>query len=191
MSLVSIAACTGATAEAPQPPLTEALPTQERPTTACSECETLQTIDDLRKWIPYAEAKVSAYMLEGSTDLTIWFVEPDLDSNSITSEVVRNAELANRRIADLAQRLNAQNPCIALLYGGINLIVVDTDYNAWSIVGVTPLELSDAGGELDPEELEGIFHAGSFDLNHPFNLTPARATSRIAPGRKSGMRWMN
>ncbi len=126
------------------------------------------TVAALRERTPYEEAELSQNGIDGVSNLTVWFVEPELNPKPGPGEVARNAKVASERSAVLVQRLNASEPCVDRLFDAITLIAVDSAYNAWLIVGITPSQLP-AGSSPSNQEL--------VMLQENFNIGYARSTA--------------
>jgi len=120
------------------------------PDTGCIADEVLAVLKPL---VPYTQASVSHSTLLDVHNLTVWFVDPDLDPLASGERIAEEADQALWHAARLAQRLLAADDCVPILFEGITAIVVDRDYNQWFMGQILTSSVS---GSFDPtdEEIE-------------------------------------
>lgn len=156
------------------------------------DCRADETLIAVREWIPYAETTIIFNTIDGIRNLNVWFIEPDLDPNATQATVQENAELAIRRSAGLALELNSVRPCIEQLFHGVTLFAVDTNYNAWYIVGIAPSNIPD-GSSLSEEDLAAVienFNEGYLRVEAPdiFGSEQSSSASCTWPGVQADLR---
>ncbi len=146
LSLVMLSGCSLVGGAGPTPTV---VPTMGlAPQTGCVADEVLAVLKPL---VPYAQASVSHHFLSGVHNLTVWFVDPDLDPLATGDQIAENADEALWHAAQLSQRLFAADECVPILFEGITTIVVDRDYNQWFLGQVPTNRLS---GSPDPTDEE-------------------------------------
>jgi hypothetical protein len=148
--------------EVPTSGLLTEVPSQPSSEATITMCNPTQFIDVLREAMPYDESSVSFNHYSGSADLTVWFVDPELDPLASDSEIQGLSEMALRHVAEVAHLMAVTESCITALYNSVTVIAVDRLYYAW-YVGAVPaseIPIDEISNEDDWLALEGKFDAG-------------------------------
>jgi len=150
LGLVVLSGCSLMGGAEPTPTIVPTMGPAPTPDTGCVADEVLVVLKPL---VPYAQASVSHHTLSDVHNLTVWFVDPDLDPLASGDQIAENADQALWHAAQLTQRLFAADDCVPVLFEGITTIIVDRDYNQWFLGQILTSGLS---GSPDPtdEEIE-------------------------------------
>jgi hypothetical protein len=161
--MLYLTAC--ATTPTPTPTATEAptdVPPQPTSEATVTMCDPAQFIDVLREVMPYEESVVSYNHYSGSADLTVWFVDPELDPQVSDSEVQDQSDLAFRHSVEAAHLMAFTESCVAPLFDSVTVIAVDPLYHAWYVGAVPAYEIpiDEISNEEDWVALEEKFTSG-------------------------------
>ncbi|MEN6435937.1 MAG: hypothetical protein ABFD58_08980 [Anaerolineaceae bacterium] len=99
--------------------------------TATQDCSVGNTIENLRRIIPYETYYLSYYSFMGVRFLLYWMVDPAIDPMASTVELKNNFNLGVKHSMELAQKMIREDACIPYLFDVVNPVVVDKYYNGW------------------------------------------------------------
>jgi hypothetical protein len=133
-------------------------PTLEATETATDSaaCNKNQVIAHLKTLITYKEFDITYAGTDQFTALNIWFVDPQLDPNAKTKDILLNAALALHDAAALIQQFVVSDACITTLFDFANPIVVDSHYNGWLSATTVLLSKSVTSPQTGEEGIQAI-----------------------------------
>jgi hypothetical protein len=144
LALFSLAACT---------------PTTPQDVTCQSRNEILEKLEGV---VPYDEYSLSFNVSEGIASLTLWLVNPNLDSHA--EEGLRDAQgQALLEAAAVVHRMHQTDVCVGELFDRVNVIIVDPEY-VGVFSGVLSLGNIPDAETLSEEELVTL--ATSFEVDY-------------------------
>jgi hypothetical protein len=125
-------------------------------------CDADAVVTALRSSLPYDEATLSRNVLYETRYLNLWFVDPALDPSAGGAAIAANASQAWQDAIDAVHGLRAANACVPQLWDGINVVVVDRDYNDWLSGSIAPQDLPEKASlsQGDRRKLSEKFQTG-------------------------------
>ncbi len=118
-----------------RPPTNTPSPT-ETPTPEPA-CNLKDVVDRVRTLIPYDEFVVNYNKIIASTNLVVWYVDPEIDPEAEAIDAYDQTVEAADRAIQLGSDLSEQEPCISETFLGFNPIVVDQNYHGWFSANIT------------------------------------------------------
>jgi hypothetical protein len=111
---------------------------------------------DLRPLVPFDE---SAMIYSGSgvdRILTIWFVDPEIDSAATGQALLDNLAIAITDGVRLAMQMHSFGyPCLAQVFGAVHVIAVDSNYNGW-FSGAVPVERLPRAADPTIDQIQSV-----------------------------------
>ena len=166
----------------PSPTNTET-PTLTSTPSPAPTCDADELLKDIKVNFQYDEFEVFYNIIQGTSTLTIWYVDQDINPDASGDEIEQNVQYALRNAALVSQQLARQNPCIEELFTVINPIVVDENYNGWFSGQVDPANLP-ASENPSESELESIANAFKIGYMRTSSTEPEK------PGPSGSCTWI-
>lgn len=159
------------------PPTATKAPTRTpKPTaTAKPNCDADQLLKKLKTTLTYEEFSISHNLIQGTSSLNVWWVDPELDPQATGDQIEANSRLAQQHAAAVSLQLQSVDQCVEAMFTVINPIVVDKNYNGWFSAQIAPADLPDTSSptQAQIDEAAAAFKIGFLRDQATVPLAPA------------------
>jgi hypothetical protein len=141
---------------------------------AASTCNPHDFIEQVKHDIPYSQVSL---LHNNQYGLTLWAVDPTLESDATGDGAAANAARAAELAAKLTFRAVNDNSCMRTSFSAVTAIVVDSRYHAWFIGSVETSQVPE-GTDLTDDVLAKFTQAFA---SSPFLQTPVEHPEPAVP----------